>query len=383
MPVSDQRIALTGIGESPIGETPGYEAMDLYSEACRTAVKDAGLEKSEIDGLLTGYSIVNPELMHSTVLADRLGLQPSLNASLRVGGATPFVGVCHAASAIRQGQCENVLVAFGDNRRTGWQDQGVSELASGVGHPEFEDPFGPTVPSLYALLARNHMSRYGTSPEALAEVAVACYDHAADRGKGQRTERLTTEDVLSSELIADPLHKPECALISDCAGAVVVSAEDFADTTDAPVELAGYGEGHGSEHLLHREDFAVSEATQSGETAFEMAGKTPEEIDVAQLYDCFTITPLILLEDLGFCEKGEGGSFILEEGIQVGETLPVNTHGGELAYAGAGVFHILEAVRQIRGDGGATQVSDVDTALAHGVGGIISTNATLIMEGWD
>ncbi|WP_254525866.1 thiolase C-terminal domain-containing protein [Natrinema caseinilyticum] len=379
---STQRVAVTGIGESPIGSTPDMDSINLYATACLEAVDDAGLEKDDIDGLVTGYSLVDPKLMHSTVVADYLGLNLSYNESLRLGGATPFVGVCHAANAIRQGQCENVVIAFGDNRRTGFsKGDGVSNLATEVGHPEFENPFGPMVPSLYALIARKHMAEYGTTAEELATVSVACREHASMRGKGQQTDPIEVEDVLSSGLISSPLHKLECALISDCAGAVVVSSADAAADTRAPVELTGYGEGHGSEYIHRRNDLLYSPAVESGSTAFEMADRTPDDVDVAQLYDCFSITPLMLLEDLGFCEKGEGGSFVRERGITVDGDLPVNTHGGELSYAGAGVFHILEAARQIRGEAAETQV-ETDVALAHGVGGVLSTNATLLMEAW-
>lgn len=381
--MSTQPIALTGVGESPIGSTPDMDSINLYASACLDAVADAGLEKSEIDGLVTGYSLVDPELMHSTVVADYLGLNLSYNESLRVGGATPFSGVCHAANAIRQGQCENVLVAFGDNRRTGFEKgDGASNLATEVGHPEFENPFGPMVPSLYALIAQRHMAEFGTTEADLARVAVACRTHAAARGEGQMTDPISVEDVLSSGLISSPLHKLDCALISDCAGAVIVSAADTADETRAPVALTGYGEGHGSEYIHRRDDLTCSAAVQSGNTAFGMSGHEPADVDVAQLYDCFTITPLILLEDLGFCEKGTAGRFVREQGITVDDDLPVNTHGGELSYAGAGVFHILESVRQIRGEAAETQVQDVDLSLAHGVGGVLSAHATLLLEAW-
>lgn len=380
---SDHRVAVTGIGESPIGKTPDMDSINLYVAACQAAVADAGLTKDDIDGLITGYSLVDPELMHSTVVADYLGLELSYNACLRVGGATPFVGVCQAANAIRQGECDTVIVAFGDNRRTGFaKANGESDLASQVGHPEFENPFGPMVPSLYALIARRHMAEFDTTPEALATVAVACRTHAAARGTGQMTDPITVDDVLDSELISDPLHKLDCALISHCAGAVVVSSADVAETTDSPVALTGYGQGHGSEYIHRRRDLTRSEAVRSSARAFETSGYTPADVDVAQLYDCFTITPLVLLEDIGFCEKGAAGRFVRDRGITVDGAVPINTHGGELSYAGAGVFHILEAVRQIRGTAEETQVSNADLSLAHGVGGVLSTHATLLMEAW-
>lgn len=378
-----ERVAMTGVGESEIGKTPDKSSIDLHLDACLAAIDDAGLTKDEIDGVLTGYSIVDPKLMHSTVISEYLGVQPRYNASLQVGGATPFVSICHAAAAIRQGQCENVLVAFGDNRKTGFKDtDGSSALAGVVGHPEFEDPFGPTVPSLYALIARRHMEQFGTTGDDLARVAVACRHHASLRGEGQQTDPIDIEDVRNSRTISEPLRKLDCALISDCAGAVVVSSVESAERTRDPVELVGFGESHGSKYLMRRTNLVRSQAERSGETAYVMADRSPKDVDVAQLYDCFTITPLVLMEDLGFCERGKSGQFVRDEGIRVGEALPVNTHGGELSYAGAGIFHIIEAVRQVRGDGSETQVKDVKTALAHGVGGVLSTNATLLMEDW-
>jgi len=221
---STQRVAVTGIGESPIGKTPDMDSINLYANACLEAVDDAGLEKADIDGLVTGYSLVDPKLMHSTVVADYLGLNLTYNESLRLGGATPFVGVCRAANAVRQGQCENVVVAFGDNRRTGFSKgrRRGQQSRDGGRPPEFENPFGPLVPSMYALITEAHMATYGTTAEELATVAVACREHASMRGAGQHTEPIDVDDVLSSGLISSPLHKLECALISDCAGAVVV-----------------------------------------------------------------------------------------------------------------------------------------------------------------
>jgi len=381
--VTDSKITISGVGESDIGRTPDKNATNLYADACIAAIEDAHLEKNDIDGVLTGYSLVEPKLMHSTSLCDYLGFRPKYNVSLKVGGATPFVGVCHAASAIRQGQCENVLVAFGDNRKTGFENtDGTSALTEQVGNKQFENPFGPTIPSMYALIARKHMNRYETTVEDLAQVAVACRSHSSLRNEGQMTEPIDVEDVRSSPPIADPLRMLDCALVSDCAGAVVVSSEESAKETRAPVDLTGYGEGHGSEYLLRREDLLTSQAIQSGKTAFDMAGISPSDIDVAQLYDCFTITPLILMEDLGFCKKGEAHQLVREKGLKYNEEFPINTHGGELSYTGAGVFHIIEAVRQLRGEAEETQVTGAETVLAHGVGGVLSTHATLIMEDW-
>lgn len=377
------QIAFTGIGESKVGETPKKSSLNLYADACRAAIDDAGLKKSDIDGVLSAYSLVEPKLMHSTVLSDYLGIQPAVNSSLDVGGATPFVGVCHAANAIAQGTCENVLVAFGDNRKTGFQgDEAQDALTNIVGHPEFEDPHGPTVPALYALLAKRYIDKCDVTEEDFAKVSVTCREHAAKRGEGQLTEPVEVQDVLDSPPVSEPLKRMDCALISDGAGAVVVSSAAEAGTSRDPVRLAGYGQGHGSEYLTRRGPLLKCPARASGRAAFSSAGFDPEDIDVAQFYDCFSFTPLILLEDLGFCEKGDGGRFVREEGIGLGDTLPINTHGGLLSYAGAGVFHIIEAIRQLRGSGGATQVDDADTALAHGLGGILSTHATLIMEAW-
>lgn len=372
-------VSVTGIGESAIGKTPNKNSLNLYSDACIAAIRDAELSKEDIDGVLTAYSLVDPQLMHSTMVSDYLGINPDITTSLDVGGATPYVGVCHAANAIRQGKCDNVLVAFGDNRKTGFKDsEATNTLTNVVGHSEFEDPFGPTVPALYAMIAQRYMDQYEVSADTLARIAVTCRHHAALRGEGQETEPIDVKDVRESPPIAEPLRMLDCALISDGAGAVVVSSRESAKESRHPVNLIGYGEGHGSKYLTRRDELLESPAKRSGSAAFEMAGCTPSDIDVAQLYDCFTITPLMLLEELGFCDPGEASHFVDEQGISVGDELPLNTHGGLLSYAGAGVFHIIEAVRQIRGEAEETQVEDAETALAHGLGGILSTHSTLI-----
>jgi acetyl-CoA acetyltransferase len=238
----------------------------------------------------------------------------------------------------------------------------------------------------YALAARRHMHEFGTTPEQLAAVAVTMRQHAATNPQAQEREPITVEDVVSSRLVADPLHKLDCCVISDGGAAcVVTTAERAADLARPPVYILGGA--HATTHHLNMSampDLTVTPAAQSGPTAFGRAGITPADVDVAQLYDSFTITVVLTVEDLGFCAKGEGGAFVADGGLGVGGRLPTNTDGGGLSACHPGMrgmFLIVEAVRQLRGECGPTQVADARIAVAHGTGGMLSTGATLVLGG--
>ncbi|RYG87214.1 MAG: thiolase family protein, partial [Alphaproteobacteria bacterium] len=249
---------------------------------------------------------------------------------------------------------------------------------------QYERPFGPLIPAMYALAANRHMHEYGTTPEQLAEVAVTMRRHAGLNPNAQARDPITIDDVLNSKMIATPLHMLDCSLVSDGGGALVVSRADAArDMRRRPVELLGAGEGHLNEHIHQAPSLTTTGARISGARAFDMAGLTPREMDFAMLYDCFTITALLQLEDLGFCKAGEGGPFVANGGIGLGGRLPVNTHGGLLSHGHpgrpGGIFHIIEAVRQLRGECGDRQVEAASLGLVHGNGGILSTHSTLIL----
>ncbi len=378
------KVAVVGVGESDIGKVPGMSGLGLNAQAAKRALDDSGLALSDIDGVLTAYSFTEPYFMLGTVLCEYLGIKPRYNASLVVGGATPAVMLKHAAEAIAAGQCNTVLICAGENRATGQtRDQAVAALMA-VGHPYFEKPYGPSIPSFYAMIANRHMKEFGTTEEQLASVAVTTRYHASLHPNAHMRKPLTIDEVLSSKPIADPLKMLDCCLLSDAGGALIVtSAERARDLRSKPAYLAGIGEFHTHEHIMCAPSLTEFGATESSRTAYRMAGLGPQDIDVAQLYDCFSIVPILELEELGFCKRGEGGNFYEEGHSRLGGRLPVNTHGGMLSHAHAGaaggLFGIVEAVRQLRGDQGPRQVKGAEVALVHNEGGILSSHCTLIL----
>jgi acetyl-CoA acetyltransferase len=378
------KIAIVGVGESDIGKVPGMTGLGLNAQAAKRALENAGLKVSDIDGVLTAYSFTEPYFMLGSVLCEYLGLKPRYNASVVVGGASPAVMLKHAAEAILAGSADTILVCAGENRATGQsRDSAISALLA-VGHPYFEQPYGGSIPGYYAMIARRHMHMYGTTREHLAHIAVNTRRHALLHPNAHMKSAITLDDVLSAKPIADPLGMLDCCLISDGAGAfIVTSAERAKDLKSKPSYLLGIGEHHTHEHLMCAPSLTEFGAKQSGERAYQMAGVKPADIDVAQLYDCFTIVPLIELEELGFCEPGEGGAFFSDGRASIGGKLPVNTHGGMLSHAHAGaaggLFGIIEGVRQLRGGLGPRQVQDAELALVHNEGGILSSHCTLIL----
>jgi acetyl-CoA acetyltransferase len=317
-------------------------------------------------------------------MCEYLGIKPRFNASMVVGGCSPAIMLKHAAEAIAAGQCETVLVCAGENRATGQsRDQAVAALMA-VGHPYYEQPYGPSIPSFYAMIAQRHMAEFGTTQEHLASVAVTTRSHALLHDNAHMKKPLTMEEVLNSKPIADPLKMLDCCLLSDAGGAfIVTSAERAKDLKSRPAYLAGIGEFHTHEHIMCAPSLTEFGAKESGEAAYRMARMAPADIDVAQLYDCFTIVPIIELEELGFCGRGEGGFFYAEGHTRIGGKLPVNTHGGMLSHAHAGaaggLLGIVEAVRQLRGGLGARQVEGAEVALVHNEGGILSSHCTMIL----
>ena len=379
------KVAIVGVGESEIGKVPHMSGLGLNAQAAIRALEETGLRVSDIDGVLTAYSFTEPYFMLGTVLAEYLGIRPRFNSSIIAGGASPAVMVKHAAEAIAMGQCNTVLICAGENRATGQtRDEAVSALTA-VGHPYFEQPYGSSIPAFYAMIARRYMYQYGLTQEQLASVAVNSRTHALLHPNAHMKTPLTIEQVMASKLIADPLKIYDCCLLSDAGGAIIVTSADRArDLKSKPVYLSGVGEFHTHEHLMCAPSLTDFGTRQSGATAFEMAGLGPKDVDVAELYDCFSIVPVTELEDLGFCKPGEGAELFVSGNARIGGTLPVNTHGGMMSHAHAGaaggLFGIIEAVRQLRGGLGARQVEGAEIALVHNEGGILSSNCTVILS---
>ena len=379
------KVAIVGVGESDIGKVPGTSGLGLNAQACSRALDDAGLKVPDVDGLLTAYSFTEPYTMLGSSLCEYTGLQPTLCASMVAGGASPGIMLRHAAQAIAMGTAETVLICAGENRATGLgRDAAVAVLAA-VGHPQFEQIYGGSIPGFYAMVARRHMHEYGTTREQLARVAVNTRAHAVLHPNAQMKKPITLEDVMASKPIAEPLRMLDCCLISDAAGAfVVTSAERARDLRMNPVYLLGIGEKHTHEHIMCAPSLTHFGAAESGRIAYEMAEVGPNDIDVAELYDCFTIVPIIELEELGLAERGAGGAFFEQGHARIGGKLPINTHGGMLSHAHAGaaggLFGIVEAVRQLRGGEGTRQVQGAQIALVHNEGGILSSHCTMILS---
>ena len=379
------KVAIVGVGESDIGKVPTMSGLGLNTQASKRALEDAGLGVKDIDGLLTAYSFTEPYTMLGSSLCEFMGLEPRMCASVVVGGASPGVMLRHAAQAIACGTVDTVLVCAGENRATGLGRDAAIAALTAVGHPQFEQPYGGSIPGFYAMVAKRHMFEYGTTREQLASVAVNTRAHAVLHPRAHMKTPLTLEQVLAAKPIADPLGMLDCCLISDAAGAfIVTSAERARDMRMKPIYLLGIGEKHTHEHIMCAPSLIHFGAAESSRTAYEMAGIGPGDIDVAELYDCFTIVPIIELEELGLCEPGQGGAFFASGQARLGGKLPVNTHGGMLSHAHAGaaggLFGIVEAVRQLRGDQGERQVQGAELAIVHNEGGILSSHCTSIFS---
>ena len=377
-------VAIVGIGETAVGSLPECGSTEICAEAARLALADAGLTKDQVDGLVTCNPWVEPHLYHAEMFSEDMQIFPKFCMTLNAGGATSLAAVQRAASAIVTGVCETVLITHGDNPRTGLTPQEVGAKMTTTMNPQFELPYGIPLTNGYAMAARAHMHEFGTTSEQLAQVAVAARKHAMLNPAAEMQAPLSIDDVLNSPVVADPLHALDCSLWSDGGAAfIVVAAERAKDFPNRPVFLLGAGEGHWHEHLFQTRSLTATAASESGPRAVAMAGMKPDDMDFAEIYDCFTNVVVVQLEDLGFCPKGEGGPFVADGNIELGGALPLNTHGGLLSHSHTGhpgaMFAITEGVRQIRGDGGDRQVAGAEVGLIHGQGGVLSSHATLIL----
>ncbi|MEM7097715.1 MAG: thiolase family protein [Pseudomonadota bacterium] len=378
------QLAIVGAADTEVGVVPGKSPMELCVEAGLLALRDTGLEKSAVDGLITCNAMAEPIMYHAEAMAEYLQIFPPMCMTVNTGGGTTFSVLAHAAAAIQAGLANTILISMADSLRSSMTREQAMLTQSSTGHPQFEQIYGPTVPAYYALIATAHMAQFGTTQADFAEVAVSGRLHAMQNPTAQMRDAITVDEVLNSRLIADPLHLLDCSLVSDGGSAIVVTSEARAeDFPHRPVYLLGAGEGHSHEHISQAADLTTSAAKQSGQAAFAQAGLTHSDIDFAQIYDCFTPTVLVQLEDLGFCKKGEGGAFVRSGATRPGGQLPVNTHGGMLSHCHPGnpgaMFALTEAVWQLRGCANGRQVQDAQTALVHAQGGIMSSHATLIL----
>ena len=377
------RVAIAGAATYGCGEAPGMDDMTLLVRAAQAAVQDAGLSMQDIDGLAT--CSVNASMWTMPVI-EHLGINPTYVDGTMIGGSSFIAHLLPAMRALEAGQCKAVLVCYGSAQRSATFGRKESVAARRFLDPQpYEHPYKAFNPvSSYALAAARHMYEYGTTRQQLAEVAVAARQWARLNLDAFSKKPLSVDDVINAKMISDPFTTLDCCLVTDGAGAIVVTSAQRAKALHAqPIYVLGSGFAHWHRQISCMEDLTVTPAVESGRKAFAQAGLRPADIDVVQLYDAFTINPILFLEDLGFCKKGEGGAFVSGGRIAPGGAFPMNTNGGGLSCVHPGMyslFLIIEAVTQLRGEGMARQVNGAQTALVHGNGGVLSSEATAILS---
>ena len=370
------RAAIVGASTYGIGLCPGVSAVDMAARAALLALADAGISLAEVDAV---YTSAPYEALGGMELAEYLGLTPKVTDCNRTGGSAFEVYVQQAALALEAGLIDCALITYGSNP--------ASNPPPGVGmtrQSPWEAPYKPLAPlSSYALAASRHMHLYGTIREQLAEVAVAARQWAQLNPEAAVRDPLSVEDVLKARMVSDPLTVRDCCLFNDGAAAVVMVRADRArDCARAPVHVLGAAHAVTHREISSMPDLTVTGAAISGPQAFAQAGVGPADMDVVMLYDAFTITPILFLEDLGFCPKGEGGRFVSNGHVAPGGGLALNTNGGGLSCVHPGMyglFLLVEATRQLRGECGERQVENARLALAHGNGGVLSSEATVVL----
>ena len=372
---------ITGVGLTSYGKHEGSSSLDLMSQAAALALADAGLLRGEIDGLLCGYSTVSPHIMLATVFAEHFGIQPSYAHAVQVGGATGLAMTMLAHTLVEAGMARHVLVVAGENRLTGQsRDASIQALAQ-VGHPDYEVPLGPTIPAYYGLVASRYMHEYGVTPEDLAEFAVLMRRHALKHPGAQFHEPITVADVMASKPVALPLKLLDCCPVSDGGAAFIVSREP---TNAARVRIRGCAQAHTHQHVtaapaLNKLGAEIAIAKLKAATGIALS-----DVRYAAVYDSFTITLAMLLEDLGLAARGEAASRVRSGYFSRDGEMPLNTHGGLLSYGHCGVggamAHLVETHLQMTGGAGDRQVRDASLALLHGDGGVLSSHVSMFLE---
>ena len=369
-------VAVVGAAESDLGQVAqGSTPLDLMAQASVRALDDCGLTLKDVDGLFVAATQVR---MGPMALAEYLRIKPKYFDGTIIGGSSFMTHVAHAQAALQLGLCNVALITYGSTQRS------VSRAAASPREfNPFESPYRPILPiSAYAMAAARHMHEFGTTRENLAEVAVAARQWALMNPKAWEKEPLSIEQVLNARMVSYPFTVRDCCLVLDGGGAIVMTRSDRAKSLkQKPAYVLGVGEALSHANISSMPDFTVTAAVESGAKAYAMAKVKPSEVNMLSLYDAFTITPILFLEDLGFCPKGEGGRFVSGGNIAPGGKLAVNTSGGGLSYCHPGMYGLLvmiEAIRQIRGECGQRQVNHCDIALAQGNGGVLSSECTVL-----
>jgi len=372
---------ISGVGLTAFGRHEGRSTLDLMTEAARGALSDAGLKRSDVDGLLTGYSTTMPHLMLATVFAEHFGIQPSYAHAIQVGGATGLAMVMLAHELVEAGVAKTILVVAGENRLTGQaRDSAMSTLAQ-VGHPDYEVPLGPTIPAYYGLLASRYMHDYGLTQEDMAEFAVLMRRHAMLHPGAQFHDPITVADVMASREISSPLKLLDCCPVSDGGAAFIISREPL---SDHHVRIMGCGQAHLHQHVTAAKSLSDVGAAVALKRAQDKAGVDLRNIKYAGIYDSFTITLAILIEELGLAKRGESAARARNGDFGINGALPLNTHGGLLSYGhcgcGGAMAHLVETQLQMTGRAGPRQVRDASLALLHGDGGVMSSHVSMFLE---
>ena len=369
--------AIVGAAESDLGHVAdGLNPIDLMAQGISRAADDAGIRLRDIDGLLCATTQSRTSGLN---LSEYLGISPRYVDTTILGGSSFMFHVAHAVAALQLGLCEVAAIAYGSTQRSvGRRQASVREI-----NP-FETPYRPFLPSTaYALAASRHMHEFGTTREQLAEVAVAARQWALLNPAAWEKKPLTVDEILNARMVSYPFTVRDICLVTDGGGAMILTTPERAKSLKKPpVYVLGCGQAITHANISSMPDLTVTGARESGKEAYAMAGLGPKDIDVVELYDAFTINTILFLEDLGFCAKGEGGAFVSGGRIAPGGELPVNTNGGGLSYCHPGMyglFLLIEAARQLRGECGQRQVKDAETAIAHGNGGVLSSQSTVIL----
>ena len=372
---------ISGAHETDFGRLEGSDTLTLMASAAAGALRDAGLERGDIDGLLCGYSTALPHLMLASVFAEYFGIDPTYCHTVQVGGGTGAAMTMLASRLCDAGECANILVVGGENRLTGQgSDRTVQTLAT-VGHPDYESPFGPTIPGYYALLAARYMHEYGLREEDLAAFSVLMREHASGHPKAHFTKPIDVDEVMASRSIATPLKLLDCCPISDGACALVMSAERPAA---GAVRLAGASQVHPFQHVIAAPSLAEFKSAEAANRALREADLSIDDIQIAGVYDSFSVTLLVFLEELGLAPRGEAAAAARDGHFSAEGRVPVNTHGGLLSFGHSGVAggmaHIVEVYQQmtLKADD-ARQLPAKEVGLVHGEGGILSSQITFVL----
>ena len=376
-----ENVAIVGVAESDLGVVGPKTVLQLQAQAAKAALEDAGLTTRDVDAVLTAGS--DWGWAPSMLVAEYLGIQPKVTDSTNIGGSSFEAHVGHAAAMITLGLCEVALITYGSTQKS-QASRSLGRSGPAAYTEQFERPYGPPLPvGAYAMAAMRHMHDYGTTPEQLAEVAVATRKWAQLNPKAYKRDPITIDDVLNSPYIAEPLHLLDCCLVTDGGGAVVVTSMDRArHCRKAPVRVLGHAETHTHMTISNMPDLTLTGAASTGPRAMAMAGIQHKDLDVVEIYDSFTITVMLTLEALGFCGRGESGAFVSGQRTAPGGDFPLNTNGGGLSYCHPGmygIFLLIEAVRQLRGEADARQVPNARLALVNGTGGVLSSTATCVL----